>query len=80
MSINQLTYPKRMGLGIRRHTKIKNLQKGLPQHLRGTKEYKKAVKELLQREFLNIKPLTGEYPVGLNSHKQKEIYEFLQEQ
>ena len=29
-----------------RHTEIKNLQKGLPDHLRGTKEYKKAIKDL----------------------------------
>ena len=63
-----------------RHTEIKNLSKGLPLHLKGTKEYKKAIKELIQREFLNIKPSTGEYHVGLNSHKQKEIFEFLQEQ
>ena len=40
---------------------------------------KKAVKELLKRGFLNIKPSTGEKHVSLNSHKQKEIYEFLEE-
>ena len=61
-----------------RNTEIKNLQKGLPAHIRGTKEYKKAIKELIKREFLNIKPSTGENHVGLNSHKQKEIFEFLQ--
>lgn len=30
-----------------RHTEIKNLQKSLPDHLRGTKEAKLAVKELI---------------------------------
>lgn len=62
-----------------KHTEIKNLQKALPDHLRGTKEMKKAVKELINRSFLNVKPSTGELHISLNSHKQKEIYDFLQE-
>ena len=62
-----------------RHTEIKNLQKCLPSHLRGTREHKKAIKELIKLEFLNCKPSTGEIHVGLNSHKQKEIFEFLGE-
>ncbi len=62
-----------------RHTELKNLQKALPSHLRGIKESKNAVKELLKKQFLNIKPSTGEKHVSLNSHKQKEIYEFLEE-
>ncbi len=62
-----------------RHTEIKNLQKALPSHLKGTKEMKRAIKELINKGFLNIKPSTGEYHVSLNSHKQKEIYEFLGE-
>jgi hypothetical protein len=62
-----------------RHTEIKNLQKALPDHLRGTKEHKKAIKELINLGFLNVKPSTGELHVSLNSHKQKEIFEFLQE-
>jgi len=62
-----------------RHTELKNLQKALPSHLRGSKESKKAIKELLKKQFLNIKLSTGEKHVSLNSHKQKEIYEFLEE-
>ena len=61
-----------------RHTEIKNLPKALPSHLRGTKESKKAIKELINREFIKIKPSTGEIHISLNSHKQKEIFEFLQ--
>jgi hypothetical protein len=61
-----------------RHTELKNLQKALPAHLRGSKEAKNAVKELVNKEFLNIKPSTGEKHISLNSHKQKEIYEFLE--
>ena len=57
-----------------RHTELKNLQKSLPSHLRGSKDAKKAIKELIKKEFLKIKPSTGEYHVSLNSHKQKEIY------
>ncbi len=62
-----------------RHTEIKNLQKSLPDHLRGTKEHKRALKELINKGFLNVKPSTGELHVSLNSHKQKEIFDFLQE-
>lgn len=60
-----------------KHTELKNLQKALPDHLRGSKESKQAIKELLNKGFLTIKMSTKEYHVSLNSHKQKEIYEFL---
>jgi len=63
-----------------RHTELKNLQKSLPDHLRGCKESKEAIKDLINKEFLNIKLSTGEKHVSLNSHKQKEIYEFLREE
>jgi len=36
------------------------------------------LKELLNKGFLTIKMSTGEYHISLNSHKQKEIYEFLE--
>jgi len=62
-----------------RHTEIKNLSKALPRYLRGSKDTKKAIKELINREFLTIKPSTGEFHVSLNSHKQGEIFEFLEE-
>lgn len=62
-----------------KHTEIKNLQKALPDHLRGTKEMKIAIKELIDREFLNVKPSTGELHISLNAHKQREIYDFLKE-
>lgn len=61
-----------------RHTELKNLQKALPSHLRGSRESKQAIKDLIKREFLNIKPSTGEKHISLNSHKQKEIYNFLE--
>ena len=60
-----------------RHTDLKNLQRSLPAHLRGTKESKNALKELLKMEFINIKISTGEKHVSLNSHKSNEIYDFL---
>ena len=60
-----------------RHTEIRNLLKALPKHLRGTKEVKEAIRELLNKEFLSIKLSTAEKHVSLNSHKQKEIYEWL---
>jgi hypothetical protein len=60
-----------------RHTELKNLQKALPTHLRGCKEAKKAIKELLKIEFITIKLSTGEKHISLNNHKQQEIYEFV---
>ncbi len=60
-----------------RHTELKNLQKALPDHLRGSKESKQAIKELLNKGFIMVKISTREQHVSLNSHKQKEIYEFL---
>ena len=60
-----------------RHTELRNLFKALPLHLRGVKEAKNAVRELLRREFIFIKISTGEKHVSLNSHKQKEIYDFV---
>jgi hypothetical protein len=61
-----------------RHTELRNLKKAIPRHLRGGKEVKKAIKELLNLGFLTIKMSTSEHHVSLNSHKQKEIYEFLE--
>lgn len=60
-----------------RHTELKNLQKALPDHLRGSKESKEAIKDPLNNNFILIKMSTREYYSPLNTHKQKEIYEFL---
>jgi len=61
-----------------RHTELRNLLKALPRHLRGVKETKQAIKELIQREFINIKLSTSERHLSLNSHKQTEIYDFIE--
>ncbi len=61
-----------------RHTELRNLAKSLPKHARGGKEVRLAIKELINRSFINIKMSTGEYHVSLNSHMQKEIYDFLE--
>ncbi|MEK6890800.1 MAG: hypothetical protein AABX03_01550 [Nanoarchaeota archaeon] len=63
-----------------RHTELRNLEKSLPDHLRGSKESKEALKELVRNEFLLIKISTGEKHVSLNSHKQKEIFDFLEKE
>ncbi|MBS3072236.1 hypothetical protein J4477_00170 [Candidatus Pacearchaeota archaeon] len=62
-----------------RHTELKHLQQTLPSHLRGSRESKEALKELVNKEFIILKISTGEKHVSLNSHKQKEIYDFMQE-
>ena len=48
-----------------RHTEVKNLQKALPAHIRGSKETKLAIKELVNRGFMLIKISTGEKHVSL---------------
>lgn len=63
-----------------RHTELKNLQKALPDHLRGSKEAKEAIRELIKNEFILIKLSTGEQHISLNSHKQKEIFDFLEKE
>lgn len=60
-----------------RHTELINLKKSLPKHARGSKEVQTAIKELLKLGFITVKMSTGEYHVSLNSHKQKEIYDFV---
>ena len=60
-----------------RHTELTNLLKCLPKHLRGTKEAKNALQELVSLEFILMKLSTGEKYLSLNSHKQKEIYDFV---
>lgn len=63
-----------------RHTELKNLQKALPTHLRGNREAKTAIKELVKKGLIIIKPSTGEKHISLNSHKQQEIYDFLRDE
>ncbi len=60
-----------------RHTELRNLQKALPSYMKGIKQTRIALKGLLNRKFILVKISTGEKHVSLNSHKQKEIYEFL---
>ena len=59
------------------HTEEKNLVKGLPSHLRGTRVVDKAIKELYQKGFLIRLKKTGEWHVSLNPRKKEEIYRFL---
>ncbi len=59
------------------HTEERNLIKGLPGHLRGTKIVDKAIKELHQLGFLIRLKKTGEWHVSLNPRRKEEIYRFL---
>ena len=59
------------------HTEEKNLVKGLPSHMKGSKVVDKAIKELFQLEFLTRLKKTGEWHVSLNPRKKEEIYRFL---
>ena len=60
------------------HTEERNLAKGLPSHLIGSKITKEAIKKLYQLGFLMSKRSTGEVHVSLNPEKMKEIFEFLE--
>jgi len=58
-----------------RHTPLKNLF-----HLMDNvsiKESKKAIKELNNLNWIHVKLSTGEEHISLNSHKSKEIKEFI---
>jgi hypothetical protein len=59
------------------HTEAKNLVKGLPSHLRGTKVVDRAIEELFKLEFLTKLKKTGEWHVSLNPRKKEEIFRFL---
>tara|TARA_Y100000310_G_scaffold314019_1_gene363009 strand:+ start:2377 stop:2646 length:270 start_codon:yes stop_codon:yes gene_type:complete len=59
------------------HTEEKNLMKGLPSHLRGSKIADKAIKELFKLDFLTKLKKTGEWHVSLNSRQKEQIYRFL---
>ena len=59
------------------HTEEKNLVKGLPSHLRGSKTVDKAITELYKLDFLIKLKKTGEWHVSLNPRKKQEIYRFL---
>lgn len=64
------------------HTSLRNITKGLPSSVTsnkaGKKLIEKAVKELINRNFLLAKLSTGEIHISLNSHKAREIQEFIQ--
>ena len=55
------------------HTEESNLFKGLPKHLIGRKETKKALLGLYKKEFIKRYIKTGEVHVSLNIEKKKEI-------
>lgn len=63
------------------HTEIRNLKKGLPERYlfnkKGKKVVHEAIKELIRRRFILIKPLTGELHASINPGKIKEVFEFL---
>ena len=60
-----------------KHTELTNLKKSIPKHLRGEKVTEKALKELINLNFLHRKISTGEIHISLNPEKKKKIYEFL---
>ncbi len=60
-----------------KHTSIHNLPKGLPGYLRGRKEVRKIIDELLKKGVLLSKPTNYGLEVSLNISKKKEIEEIL---
>ncbi|HLD87039.1 MAG TPA: hypothetical protein VJB12_03160 [Candidatus Nanoarchaeia archaeon] len=53
-----------------------NILGGLPGHLKGSKEVDRAIKELVQDEWLLPAKKTGETHYSLNSKKADEILQF----
>ncbi|PIN75665.1 hypothetical protein COV18_02350 [Candidatus Woesearchaeota archaeon CG10_big_fil_rev_8_21_14_0_10_37_12] len=60
------------------HTNINNLPKGLSNELRGSKEVKKAIEELLKENLLLSKPTHYGLEVSLNPKKKREIEELIE--
>ncbi len=65
-----------------KHTEMKNLTKGLPDHLlknhKSMKQVQKAIKHLIQDDWLLTKKSTGEIHVSLNPRKTAEIKQFIE--
>jgi len=59
------------------HIEERNMFKGLPKHLIGRKETKKALEELYKKDFIRKYKKTYETHVSLNIDKKKEIEEFV---
>jgi len=63
-----------------KHTEIRNLRKGISTYLlntkSGKKDFKNAVKELINDNWLLTKKSTGEIHVSLNPRKKAEIVRF----
>lgn len=62
---------------MHKHTSIHNLPKGLPDYLRGRKEVRKRIDELLKKGFLLSKPTNYGLEVSLNINRKKEIEEII---
>ena len=64
-----------------KHTEIKNLRKGLPSILTSTNKGKKivdkALKEMINDQWILCKISTNEWHVSLNPRSKKEIMEFI---
>ena len=62
---------------MHKHTSIHNLSKGLPDYLRGKKEVKKVIEQMLKQGILLSKPTNYGLEVSLNINKKKEIEYFI---
>ncbi|MBW2991119.1 hypothetical protein KY348_05455 [Candidatus Woesearchaeota archaeon] len=58
-----------------KHTSIDNLPKSFPKHIRG--EVKKAIKDLIKKGYLLIKPTSYGLEVSVNPGKLEEIKEII---
>ncbi len=56
-----------------------NILKGLPNHLKGAKATKQALKELEKKQWLIPAIKTGEIHYSLNPKKTKEILQYYEE-
>lgn len=63
---------------LHKHTNIHNLPKGLSKTIRGSKQVKDAIEELLKEQILLSKPTHYGLEVSLNPKKRKEIEELVE--
>ena len=61
-----------------KHTSISNITKGLDPQLRGTREMKRAIDDLIRAGWLHSKPTHYGLELSLNVKNKKEIEDFIE--
>lgn len=61
-----------------KHTSINNISKGLDPQLKGTREMKRAINDMIKEGWLHPKPTHYGLELSLNIKKKKNIEDFIE--